>query len=494
MLFLVAFLVTAGCGPMPEQAGADDDDMPLSDIESVTADAPGNRNLPDLGKADAVYPPKFTELLAFQSPVKSQGSRGVCTIFSSTALVEHLYIKKGFQNPDFSEQYLQWATKVLYGAFKNNEGSSNAVNLRTVVTYGTVEESVWPYESYPWSSAQNPDCSKPEEERPVVCFTNGDPPEAAKDAKKYKLPSSRWLSTRPHNIKAHMTTHKTAVVVGVDFFYQAWNHRRSTLPVNSEYLAKGYVLYPNEKDIEESHKQQAGHGILLVGWDDELEIQRMDAEGKPMVDAEGKPVMEKGFYIFKNSWGTARFGVNNPYGAGYGFISQKYIEEYGNAVVAELPTENADREICNDGIDNDGNGQTDCADPACAQDSACASQGLLRGDAEPRLAIPDDDTTGVSSEISIDSTATIGSVRVSVDITHTYVGDLVLVLEHADKTVTLQSHEGGAAQNLHKIFTPQEFVGLPASGVWRLTVKDTAGMDEGTLVRWSVEVTPKPEP
>ena len=28
-------------------------------------------------------------------------------------------------------------------------------------------------------------------------------------------------------------------------------------------------------------------------------------------------------------------------------------------------------EICNDASDNDGNGLTDCADPACAQDPGC---------------------------------------------------------------------------------------------------------------------------
>jgi C1A family cysteine protease len=487
-LALVAALLF-GCAGGGTPHNPADDDQPLSDLDAVQAGAPGNQNLPDLGKADAQYPAKFTDLVAFQSPVKSQGSRGVCTIFSSTALVEHLYLKKGFKNPDFSEQYLQWATKVQAGEFPHSEGSNNSTNLDAVVSYGIVEEAAWPYESYPWSSANNPDCGKAEEERPVVCFTNGEPPEGAKAARKYKLPSSRWLSSRPNNIKAHMTAKKTAVVVGVDFFYQAWNHGRSTLPINSGYSAEGYVLFPNDKDVEESHKHRAGHGILLVGWDDELQVQKMDAEGKPMVDAEGRPVNEKGFYIFKNSWGTARFGISNPHGAGYGYISQKYIEEYGNAVVAELPEESTDAEICNDGIDNNGDGKVDCADPTCATDPACAATSDVRGSATPAAAIPDNDATGISSEITLTATANVATVKVTVDITHTYVGDLKVSLTHGDATVILQANQGGGTADLKKTFTVEGFAGAPAGGVWKLTVVDTASMDEGVLNSWSIDVT-----
>jgi C1A family cysteine protease len=486
---LLAAALAFGCSTGGTPANAGDDDMPLSDLDAVTSGAPGNDNLPDLGKADAVYPPSFTELVALQSPVKSQGSRGVCTIFSSTALVEHLYLKKGFKNPDFSEQYLQWATKVQAGEFTYTEGSNNSTNLDTVVTYGIVDETAWPYESYPWSATNNADCGKPEAERPVACFTNGDPPETAKTARKYQLPKSGWLSSRPNNIKAHMTTKKTAVVVGVDFFYQAWNHGRSTLPVNSEYSSKGYVLFPNDKDVEESHKHKAGHGILLVGWDDELAVQTMDPEGKPVVDAAGKPVTEKGFYIFKNSWGTARFGINNPHGAGYGFISQKYIETYGNAVVADLPDENADGEICNDGVDNNGDGKIDCADPLCAADPACAATGGLEGTATPGAAIPDNDPTGVSSDVTLTSSAAVATVKVTVDVTHTYVGDLKVSLTHGATTVVLQANQGGGTADLVKTFTVEGFAGAPAGGVWKLTVVDTASMDEGTLNRWSIAVT-----
>ena len=109
-----------------------DDDFPVSD-DNVNAGAPDHDSLPDDNKADAVYPAKFE--VGDQSVVQSQGSRGVCSIFASTAMIENLYIKAGMPvaEADFSEQYLQWAVKNLDGAFANTGGSSSDANLRTTV-------------------------------------------------------------------------------------------------------------------------------------------------------------------------------------------------------------------------------------------------------------------------------------------------------------------------------------------------------------------------
>jgi len=170
---------------------------------------------------------------------------------------------------------------------------------------------------------------------PTKCWTQGDPPDAAKTATKFFLPSGKYINTA--DIKAHITANKTAVAVGIDFFYQAWNHGLSKLPIDRTQLKLGVVRYPNQDDVTSSHTQRAGHGILIVGWDDDLQFQSVDKDDKPVVDAQGNPVMEKGFYIFKNSWGTDVWGIENPYGAGYGYISQKYIEQYGTAYTSGVP-------------------------------------------------------------------------------------------------------------------------------------------------------------
>src|SRR5690349_15472827 len=224
----------AGCasddGPTPY-----DEDPPLSDEDDVLG---GPADAPDDSKADEVFPAQWNELKDKQSPVKSQGSRGVCSIFATTAQVENLYIVAGASNPDFSEQYLQWSVKNQVGAFAHTEGSNGGSNLDAVVDYGTVEESAWPYESFPWSSANDAECNGGEN-LPTKCYTNGEPPASATSARKWKLPSSRWISSSPTSIKHQLMQKKTGVVVGLTFFYQAWNHRRSTIPVDADFWRKG---------------------------------------------------------------------------------------------------------------------------------------------------------------------------------------------------------------------------------------------------------------
>lgn len=323
------------CGTPPEPAGWDE--APVSGYGALFEGAPANDSLPSEMKADYPYPAKSSELVAENSAVKSQGSRGVCSIFSTTALMEHLYIKAGYpKSIDFSEQWLQWSAKFQVKAFTSTSGSNAAKNLEAISRFGIPREAAWPYETYQWSESNDPECVGKGEGLPARCYTNGEPSDEQKaSAELFKLPTGRYLNT--NSIKHHMHFEKTAVVVGVDFFYQAWNHRKSVLPTTSTNWNKGIVLAPNADDVEESHKMRAGHSILLVGWDEELEVETRDKEGNVVVDDDGKPVTEKGFFIFKNSWGTSGFGIDNPFGAGYGYISQKYIDRYGSARVSKLP-------------------------------------------------------------------------------------------------------------------------------------------------------------
>ncbi len=342
MRLLAATLLATTAAACAQTEPAGDADFPLSPYEHVFKGAPTNGSLPDIGKADATYPARSTELLKDQSPVKDQNRRGVCTIFTTTALMENLYIKAGATNPSFSEQYLQWAVKSQLMSLPNSEGSNISDNVQAIHQFGIVTEADDPYRGTQWTAADDPDC-KPDgtetQQLPAKCWTQGDPPDSAKNAKKWFLPAGHFINTT--DIKAHITGEHTAVGVGIDFFYQAWNHGASTLPIDRQWMHKGIVRYPNADDITESHKERAGHGILIVGWDDNMEVQAVDKDGKLVVDANGQPVMQKGFYLFKNSWGTAVFGDQNSEAAGYGWISEKYIEDYGTAyVVSQLPDPN----------------------------------------------------------------------------------------------------------------------------------------------------------
>jgi subtilisin-like proprotein convertase family protein len=480
-----------GCdeGSEPNQQPVADPYMseaPLSELDPLFEGAPSNAQLPEDGKADAIYPAQF-DLHATQSPVKSQGSRGVCSIFATVALMEHLYIKEGtIKNPDFSEQFLQWSVKTEVGAFRNTAGSSARDNLAAISRYGIVDEPTWPYESSQWNERKDPRCTKGED-LPTVCYTNGDPSETVLAGTRWKLPSGRYVNSSPRSIKAFLTENKAGVVAGMTFFYQSWNHGASSLPVNSSYWSEGYVLYPNAKDQELSLEKRAGHAIMILGWDDELEVPILDENGRQVLDENGNPKTEKGFFLFKNSWGTSGFGIRNKFGAGYGWLSMKYVQEYATVYGSGVPKLSL-KETCDDGIDNDFNGATDCDDAACESSSACKPSGLKFASTGASVDVPDNAPEGLLSVIQIDQPGVVGSVDVTVDITHPYRGDLQVSLIAPDgSTAILHDRSGGSTDDLRQTFTPDAFNGSSLSGAWTLKVVDTAKGDAGKLNAWSVE-------
>lgn len=487
---LTSFGLAAGCADSPNNdANPDNSDEvfapALSNLDSLIEGAPKNDSLPEEGKADAVYPEKF-DLIATQSPVKNQGGRGVCSIFSTVALMEHLYILEGtITDPDFSEQYIQWSSKFEAGHYPNTSGSNAQQNLDAINRFGAVLEKDWPYQSRAWTSSDHEGCTGDESKRPMVCHTNGMPPQAALDAPKFTLPKGRWVSTRTRDLKAYMSSKKQAVVVGGTFFYQAWNHGASKLPVNKQYQREGYVLYPNETDKTESLKNRAGHSILLVGWDDNLEVQRVDEKGQKMVDADGKPVMEKGFFIFKNSWGTGSFGVNNPHGDGYGYISMKYVEEYKTAYGSDLPViAPPTPKVCGKDLS--------CEDKSCLDAPVCQATGdteTYSNDNE--VAIPDNDIDGIVSTIEVPAQdGVLHGLTVTALIAHSFVGDLDLTLVHPDGTeAVLRTADGKPGNDFDETFRVESFNGKSLGGTWKLVVRDTSSLNDGELLMWELSLT-----
>ncbi len=119
----------------------------------------------------------------------------------------------------------------------------------------------------------------------------------------------------------------------------------------------------------------------------------------------------------------------------------------------------------------------------------------VRGSATPALAIPDNQAAGVISRITLPDSGPIRSVSVTVDITHTYVGDLeVSLLSPAGQRVVLHARAGSSSQDLHSTWTTESLAGLavltgsPSGGVWTLAVADRATRDTGRLDSWALEV------
>lgn len=128
--------------------------------------------------------------------------------------------------------------------------------------------------------------------------------------------------------------------------------------------------------------------------------------------------------------------------------------------------------------------------------AASPPAGTLHGENTTPLAIPDNNPSGISSKITIADAGRIKRLKVSVDINHTYVGDLVVELSGPGTTgvATLHKRSGGSADNLVASYDSAAlaalavFVGKPVQGEWRLAVRDLEAQDAGQLNRWSIDV------
>ncbi len=114
----------------------------------------------------------------------------------------------------------------------------------------------------------------------------------------------------------------------------------------------------------------------------------------------------------------------------------------------------------------------------------------------PSLAIPDEDATGITSVINFSDVARVSAVKVSVDITHSYRGDLAVTLyaPSGDSVVLHKKGTGGGADHLQADYDMGSLpelsglVGTPTQGDWTLHVQDLVARDTGSLNSWSLEV------
>ena len=105
------------------------------------------------------------------------------------------------------------------------------------------------------------------------------------------------------------------------------------------------------------------------------------------------------------------------------------------------------------------------------------------------VAIPDNNATGLTSVINVPNEGTVFGVTVGVNISHTWIGDLIVKLVSPTGTeYVLHNKEGGSADNLVKTWTLDNFNGEAINGDWKLKVSDTVSIDTGTLNSWSLNI------
>jgi subtilisin-like proprotein convertase family protein len=129
--------------------------------------------------------------------------------------------------------------------------------------------------------------------------------------------------------------------------------------------------------------------------------------------------------------------------------------------------------------------------------AAAQPQGPIVLDEAPGTRIPDNEPAGMQRSLSTDTPGQVGSVEVSVDISHTWIADLQISLRSpAGTTVMLHDRSGGSADNVVKTYTAAttpalgSLAGQAISGEWQLRVCDLAGQDIGKVNTWRVVIHP----
>jgi subtilisin-like proprotein convertase family protein len=120
---------------------------------------------------------------------------------------------------------------------------------------------------------------------------------------------------------------------------------------------------------------------------------------------------------------------------------------------------------------------------------------IIRESDSPGVIIPDNDPKGITSILNVSEHGQIKDIKVNVDISHTYIGDLtVKLISPFNKTVTLHNRTGGTADNIQKEYNTaslpklKDLSGKDVYGKWKLAVADKSGMDIGKLNKWGIEV------
>ncbi|MBT5093849.1 MAG: C1 family peptidase [Halobacteriovoraceae bacterium] len=321
----------------------------------------------DLENKDGFSVSKTEDLIAKMTPVKSQASRGTCSIFSGIALLEAmLVIKKDFPlDTDLSEEYLEY----LIMRTSTGEGSSSWANFNAIRRHGVPTEKTFPYLGITWDEDTTTPlaierCGSYTGNKKKSCLLGHRSPDllAASEqqlngqAEGNLLYDPEFLNARTEAVtfrnkfvRFTSTSYSlwstsqakqfliagTPLTMGIEFYYGAWNHSKAptyNIGRDNEAWANGLVGFPEpgSADAVESPKHRAGHSILIVGYDDDKIVETT----VKMADGSMKTFKYRGVYYFKNSWGTGSFGRNFTLGdtnyPGYGMITQKYAHQYGS--------------------------------------------------------------------------------------------------------------------------------------------------------------------
>jgi M6 family metalloprotease-like protein len=117
------------------------------------------------------------------------------------------------------------------------------------------------------------------------------------------------------------------------------------------------------------------------------------------------------------------------------------------------------------------------------------------GEVKADMLIPDATPAGIASAIELAAAGTVTGLEVAVDITHSYIGDLrVVVASPTGKQAVLHNRTGVSGDDIRATYRSDTvpalaaLAGEPVRGPWTLRVSDSAARDVGRLNSWRIAV------
>ncbi|MDH3446251.1 MAG: S8 family serine peptidase, partial [Deltaproteobacteria bacterium] len=314
------------------------------------------------------------------------------------------------------------------------------------------------------------------------------------------------LSTAMNGILHKTATEGRANKKGCVILFAAGNEDR---PLdgekNGQVSHQGFALHPDVIAVAASNSQDLRSNYSNFGLELAICAPSSGSPGRRIVTTD-----RRGSQGYSDQDYTADFGGTSsatPLSAGLAALILSINPELTSAEVKRIMMDTADK------IDQ-ANGQYNAGGHSSlyghGRINAAAAVRLAGGESpeirlpevllmEHRVNKPIPDLAETEDAIIFPLDVAIKEIEVSVDIKHTWKGDLRVILRSpppGPKEIILHDKAGGSEDDIVRSFRstnePQLFaqvIGISAKGEWRLKVIDTAQDDVGVIAKWGLAVT-----
>lgn len=251
--------------------------------------------------------------------------------------------------------------------------------------------------------------------------------------------------------------------------------------VSSKYRNGQYLLLENRARTG-FDSDLPGEGLLVWKVDETANMFAPDKPALLLVQADGRRQLEQ-----PNDWNTGDAGDPFP-----GSADRHELTDRGT-ISTSFP-DGEDSGIALKNIQRDPATGIISLDIEFAGDNIKTTD-LISSELSPNLVIPDNKPDGVDSVLDIAQTGIARQIAVSVDISHSYIGDLqIQLVAPGGQKIMLHNKEGGSADDLHITWSSlthmplASLLGSHVKGAWKLHVADLAGSDQGVLTHWKLAI------